>query len=423
MNCPGHALLYADGALQLPRAAAAVGRGGRAPPRRARRRAARPPARAACSRRTTRTSSARPSRSRTRCSAASSSATRSTTGSGSRSRSSSRRGPRTSSAPTRSGTSPRRRSRRRSRRRGLEYVVERGRRRLLRPEDRPPHDRLARPLLADRHRPARLPDAAALRPPLHGRRQRRAHAGDDPPRADRLVRALHRHPDRALRRRVPALARAGAGADPPGRARTTATPRTRSPAGSRPTASRSTTPTRPSASGSATPRSRRSRSSSSTATRSRDESLAVREHGGGQSTQVAGRDFSAILATLVRLASRGGTVSHLLSSDGLGGSTERLRTVTAAACQRFLSFRRRRTTTSLVSAHLRPRRGSWEPPRRPEPQTRDQRRDPRAAGAPDRRGRAAARDQADRRGARRTPTARASTSSRSRRRPTRPSPR
>ena len=34
---------------------------------------------------------------------------------------------------------------------------------------------------------------------LHGRGQRRAPAGDDPPRAVRLLRALHRHPDRALR--------------------------------------------------------------------------------------------------------------------------------------------------------------------------------------------------------------------------------
>ena len=33
----------------------------------------------------------------------------------------------------------------------------------------------------------------------------------DPPRAVRQLRALHRHPDRALRRRLPALARAGAG--------------------------------------------------------------------------------------------------------------------------------------------------------------------------------------------------------------------
>ena len=61
------------------------------------------------------------------------------------------------------------------------------------------------------HRPARLLDARALRPALHRRRRRRAPAGDDPPRAAGLLRALHRHPHRALRRRVPALARAGAG--------------------------------------------------------------------------------------------------------------------------------------------------------------------------------------------------------------------
>ena len=47
---------------------------------------------------------------------------------------------------------------------------------------------------------------------LHRRRQRRAPAGDDPPRADGLLRALHRDPDRALRGRVPALARAAPGA-------------------------------------------------------------------------------------------------------------------------------------------------------------------------------------------------------------------
>ena len=43
--------------------------------------------------------------------------------------------------------------------------------------------RLARPLVAARHRAARLQPARALRPDLHGRRQRRAPAGDDPPRA------------------------------------------------------------------------------------------------------------------------------------------------------------------------------------------------------------------------------------------------
>ena len=89
--------------------------------------------------------------------------------------------------------------------------AQRGRRRLLRPEDRPPHDRLDRPLVAARHRPARLLHARAVRAHLHRRRQRRAPPGDDPPRADGLLRALHRHPDRALRRRVPALAGAGAG--------------------------------------------------------------------------------------------------------------------------------------------------------------------------------------------------------------------
>ena len=41
--------------------------------------------------------------------------------------------------------------------------------------------------------------------------------GDDPPRADGQLRALHRHPRRALRRRVPALARAAAGARAPDR--------------------------------------------------------------------------------------------------------------------------------------------------------------------------------------------------------------
>ena len=40
----------------------------------------------------------------------------------------------------------------------------------------------------------------------------RAPAGGHPPRGERLVRAVHRDPDRALRRRVPGVARAGAGA-------------------------------------------------------------------------------------------------------------------------------------------------------------------------------------------------------------------
>ena len=52
----------------------------------------------------------------------------------------------------------------------------RGRGRLLRPQDRSAHDRLARALVAAGHRAARLQHARALRPDLHRRRQRRAHA-------------------------------------------------------------------------------------------------------------------------------------------------------------------------------------------------------------------------------------------------------
>ena len=101
---------------------------------------------------------------------------------------------------------------RRSSSSGLEYELNEGDGAFYGPEDRPAHDRLDRPLVAARHGAARLLHARALRARLHRRRQRRAPAGDDPPRAAGLVRALHRHPDRALRRRVPALAGAGAGA-------------------------------------------------------------------------------------------------------------------------------------------------------------------------------------------------------------------
>ena len=84
--------------------------------------------------------------------------------------------------------------------------AQRGRRRLLRAEDRPAHDGLDRALLAARHGAARLRDAGALRAHLHRPGQRRAPPGDDPPRALGLLRALHRHPHRALRGRVPAVA-------------------------------------------------------------------------------------------------------------------------------------------------------------------------------------------------------------------------
>ena len=95
---------------------------------------------------------------------------------------------------------------------------ERGRRRVLRPQDRSAHVRLDRTFVADGHHPARLPDARAIRDLLHRQRQQRASPGDDPPRTVRLVRAVHRHLDRALRRCLPAVAGAGAG-DGAGRGR------------------------------------------------------------------------------------------------------------------------------------------------------------------------------------------------------------
>jgi threonyl-tRNA synthetase len=57
-----------------------------------------------------------------------------------------------------------------------------------------------------------LADARAVRPHLPGRRQRRAHAGNDPPRPARVARALHRDLPRAHGRRPAALPGARAGA-------------------------------------------------------------------------------------------------------------------------------------------------------------------------------------------------------------------
>ena len=87
----------------------------------------------------------------------------------------------------------------------------RGRRRVLRPEDRLRRHRRHRPQVAVRDDPARLPAAAALRPEVHRRRQRRAPPGRHPPRHLRQLRAVHGAAHRALRRGVPAVAGAGPG--------------------------------------------------------------------------------------------------------------------------------------------------------------------------------------------------------------------
>ena len=77
---------------------------------------------------------------------------------------------------------------------------QRGRRRVLRAEDRLRHHRRDRPEVAVRHDPARLPDAGAVRPEVRRRRQRRAPAGRHPPGDFRQLRAVHRAAHRALRR-------------------------------------------------------------------------------------------------------------------------------------------------------------------------------------------------------------------------------
>ena len=86
-----------------------------------------------------------------------------------------------------------------------------GRGGLLRAEDRVRLRRRARSLLDARDDPDGHGDARPLRAPLRRPRRRRAPARHAAPRDARLARALHRALHRAHRRRLPALARAGAG--------------------------------------------------------------------------------------------------------------------------------------------------------------------------------------------------------------------
>ena len=99
----------------------------------------------------------------------------------------------------------------------VRLVMDRGRRRLLRPEDQRAGARRDRSHVADVDDPGRLPAAAAVRDGVLGRRQRPAPAGHDPPSAVRLGRAVLRRAHRALRGRVPAVARARAAAVRAGR--------------------------------------------------------------------------------------------------------------------------------------------------------------------------------------------------------------
>ena len=92
-----------------------------------------------------------------------------------------------------------------------------GRRRLLRPEDLGAGARRHRSHLAAVDHPVRLQPAARVRAGVPGRRRLPPASGDDPLGQVRLHRAVHRRPRRALRRRVPPVAGAGAGAGHPDR--------------------------------------------------------------------------------------------------------------------------------------------------------------------------------------------------------------
>ena len=187
MNCPAHVQLFNDAALLLPRPAGPLAEPG---PCIATSRAARCTAccASATSRRTTRTSSAPRSRSRRssqRC-LDFGSTIYDTFGF--------RAAPGALDAPGearrhRGDLGPRRgRAREGARRqRASTYDARRGRGAFYGAEDRLAHDRLHRPRVAARHRAARLQPARALRAELHRRRQRRAPAGDDPPRPVRLA--------------------------------------------------------------------------------------------------------------------------------------------------------------------------------------------------------------------------------------------
>ena len=83
---------------------------------------------------------------------------------------------------------------------GLEYEIKEGDARLLRAEDRHRRARRHRSPLAAVDHPVRLQPAGAVRAGVRRGRQRAPPAGDDPPRADGLDRAVLRCPDRALRR-------------------------------------------------------------------------------------------------------------------------------------------------------------------------------------------------------------------------------
>ena len=116
-----------------------------------------------------------------------------------------------SSAPRRSGRSRPPSSRTPPRRPGWSSSPDPGGAAFYGPKISVQAARRHRPHLADVDHPVRLQPAGPLRPGVHRGRRQPAAAGDDPLGEVRLHRAVLRRPHRALRRRVPGLAGAGAG--------------------------------------------------------------------------------------------------------------------------------------------------------------------------------------------------------------------
>ena len=114
---------------------------------------------------------------------------------------------------------------------GLDLVPDPGGAAYYGPEDLGAGARRDRPHLADVDDPVRLQPARPLRARVSGRRRRATPAGDDPLGEVRFGRAVHRRADRALRRRVPGLALAGAGDRDPGQRRAGRCTSTTSPRG------------------------------------------------------------------------------------------------------------------------------------------------------------------------------------------------
>ena len=335
MNCPGHMLLFGSAC-----AATATCRFATRSPRRCTATSAPGRCSACCesstSPRTTRTSSSRRSRSRTRSSPASTSRRTSTTSSAWRPASSSRRARRTSSAPTRSGTSPRPRCRLAARPPRDRLHRQRGRRRLLRAEDRPAHDRRARPLLADGDDPARLADA--------GQRFGLTYMGAD--NVEHTPYVIHRALLGSLERFIGILIEHYGGAFPfwlapvqiriipvgeghRAAAHELAREARRLPRRGRRARrdGRQADPRRA--------RSRRSRSSIVYGDKESDESLAVREHGGEQSTRTSRRPCAH---TLLRCdPAKQGRALTSRAVRFCGGSTESVdEEFRAAACSGFV---------------------------------------------------------------------------------------